>query len=447
MTTTRTRFQPIFSSPTSRHSLGSGLGRLALSAACAASLLSAAACTRPTVGYCAVDENCDPGQFCSLPAQQCTSATVIRGVFSGGQTVPPTASIAEGSFMMVVSADSQSGTYKLTHTVAQASKMELFIGKVGQVGSLARSIPLATSGTLELDPDTVRALLVGDYYLQISSATFPLGEVRAQLFSDNPDATHDVVTLHGALSGLQSSPSDTSPATGTAEMTLDETNDVVNYKFSYSGLQGTVSGIHVHRGGFNNNGVHIFDLPATTDTTVASSIAFGDIVRQVSDPTLYLAQRHLWRILLKSGMSYLNIHSTAFTKGEIRAQMLTTAARPFNLPLRRADGSMGAQGEGQFYLSADETMLAFRLSHNVSSPTSAVIAKGTAGNRVELTCTALTASGGTDTAQGYCPVDAVAGAGIDITALKNGELTLIIKSAAMPAGEIEGTIKVPPPAT
>lgn len=441
MTTTRTQSRPIFSSQTSLT-----LGRLALSAACAASLLSAAACTRPTVGYCAVDEDCDAGQFCSLPAQQCSTAIVVRGVFSGGQLVPPTASIAEGTFMMVVSADLQSGTYKLTHSVAQASKMELYIGKVGAVGSLARSIPLATSGVLELDPDTVRALEVGDYYLQISSPTFPSGEVRAQLFSDNPDATRESVTLHGALSGLQSSPSDSSPATGTAEMTLDEPNEVVNYKFSYSGLQGTVSGIHVHRGGFNINGVHIFDLPASTDTTVSSSMAFAAIKQQVSDPTLYLAQRHLWRILLKSGMAYLNIHSTAFTKGEIRAQMLRSAALPFNLPLRRSDGGMGAQGEGQFYLSADQTMLAFRLSHNVSGPTAAVIAKGPAGSRMELTCAALTASGGADTAQGYCPIDAVAGTGIDITSLKNGELTLIIKSATMPEGEIEGIIKVPPPA-
>lgn len=441
---TTTRFQSVFSS----HILTSSpktLGRLAFSAACAAALLSAA-CTRPTVGYCAVDEDCDPGQYCALPAQQCTTATVIRGVFSGGQSVPPTASVADGTFMMVVSADQQSGQYKLTHSVVGATKMELYIGKVGKVGSLARQIPLDTAGTIELDPDTVRALEVGDYYLQIASPTFPTGEVRAQLFSDNPDATHDIVTLHGALSGLQSSPSDTSPATGTATFTFDETNNAINYQYSYSGLQGTVSGIHVHRGGFNTNGVHIFDLPATTDTTVSSSIPFSTISQQTSDPMLYLAQKHLWRILLKSGMSYLNIHSTAFTKGEIRAQMLPTAARPFNLPLRRADGSQGAQGEGQFYLSADETTLAFRLSHNVTGATGAAIAKGAPGSRTELACAALTATNGADTAQGSCPVDATAGTGIDITSLKNGDLTLIIKSAAMPSGEIEGKIVVPPPA-
>lgn len=441
---TTTRFLPVFSSQILTSS-SKTFGRLAFSAACAAALLSAA-CTRPTVGYCAVDEDCDPGQYCALPAQQCTAATVIRGVFSGGQLVPPTASIAEGTFMMVVSADQQSGQYKLTHSVAGATKMELYIGKVGLSGSLARSIPLDTAGTLELDPDTVRALEVGDYYLQIASSTFPTGEVRAQLFSDNPDATRDMVTLHGALSGLQSSPSDTSPATGSATFIFDETNNVINYQFLYSGLQGTVSGIHVHRGGFNINGVHIFDLPATTTTMVADSIQFSTIAQQDSDPALYLAQKHLWRILLKSGQSYLNIHSTAFTKGEIRAQMLPTAARPFNLPLRRADGGQGAQGEGQLYLSADETTLAFRLSHNVTGPTSAVIAKGAAGSRTELTCAALAATNGADMAQGYCPVEATAGTGIDITSLKNGELTLIIKSAAMPTGEIEGKIVVPPPA-
>lgn len=402
-------------------------------------------CTRVTPGFCNLDEECQLGQFCSLPAHECTTGTVIRGEFSGGQLVPPTASPADGTFSLLVSDSGGPSSYTFKHSLPNATKMELFLGRVATNGTRIRDLPLDPSGTLMLDPDTVRAMKVGDYYLQISSAAFPNGEIRAQLFSLTPDDGRDVVMLSAPLSGRVSSPGNDSPAKGRVQITLDETNGTLAYSLQHNGLQGTVTGLHLHRGGFNINGPHVLDLPASTVTPLTGIISDPEVRAQLDDPMLYRPQKHLWRMLIKSGLTYLNVHSDKFVKGEIRGQLVPSLAVPFNVPLRPPMGSASqAQGEGQFFLSADGAFLAFRLTHTVANPTSATLVKGPTGMRQNLVCTDLTASKGADKAQGYCQVAPAAAANVlDINSLRQGNVTLVINSGAAPMGEIEGQLVVP----
>lgn len=402
-------------------------------------------CTRVTPGFCNLDEECQLGQFCSLPAHECTTGTVIRGEFSGGQLVPPTASPADGTFSLLVSDSGGPSSYTFKHSLPNATKMELFLGRVATNGTRIRDLPLDASGTLMLDPDTVRAMKVGDYYLQISSAAFPNGEIRAQLFSLTPDDGRDVVMLSAPLSGRVSSPGNDSPAKGRVQITLDETNGTLAYSLQHSGLQGTVTGLHLHRGGFNINGPHVLDLPASTVTPLTGIISDQEVRAQLDDPMLYRPQKHLWRMLIKSGLTYLNVHSDKFVKGEIRGQLVPSLAVPFNVPLRPPMGSASqAQGEGQFFLSADGAFLAFRLTHTVANPTSAALVKGPMGMRQNLACVDLTASKGADKAQGYCQVAPAAAANVlDINSLRQGNVSLVINSGAAPMGEIEGQLIVP----
>ena len=425
-------------------SLFSGLlGGTALLSLWAANL----GCTRVTPGFCNLDEECQLGQFCSLPARECTAGTVIRGEFAGGQMVPPTASPADGTFSLLVGESGGPSTYSFKHSLPAATKMELFLGRIATNGTRIRELPLDASGSLMLDPDTVRAMKVGDYYLQISSPVFPNGEIRAQLFSLNPDDGRDVVMLSAPLSGRVSSPGNDSPAKGRVQITLDEPNGTLAYSLQHSGLQGVVSGLHLHRGGFNINGPHVLDLPASTVTPLTGILSQTDVTTQLEDPMLYRSQKHLWRMLIKSGLTYLNVHSDKFVKGEIRGQLVPSLAVPFNVPLRPPMGSASqAQGEGQFFLSADGATLAFRLTHTVASPTSATLVKGPMGMRQNLACTDLTASKGADKAQGYCQVAPAAAANVlDINSLRQGNVSLIINSTTAPMGEVEGQLVVPSP--
>jgi len=402
-------------------------------------------CTRPTVGFCTIDENCDFGQFCSLPAHECTTATVIRGVFSGGQVVPPTASGASGTFMMVVNADSTMGSYTLTHNVPNVTSIDMFQGKVGSGGIPTNKLTLETNATMPLDPDLVRAMKVGNYHLLIQSSALPSGEVRAQLFSSNPLDTAEKISFDGVLSGLQQSPPNTSAGTGTVHMELDEPTQSISYSYSMSGIQATINGIHIHAGGFNVNGPHICDLPAVTDPMVQGALTEAQILDCVSNPMYYVAQKHLWRIILKSGDAYLNIHSEQFVKGELRAQLLRNRAVPFGVVLAPVAGGTGtASGVASFYLNSDQTMLAYNLSTDkVPGITGVSLTRGAGGP--ELTCVALTASGGADKSQGYCPVVASSGTASDLTAtdLTTDAVFLRIKTGGTPTNDVEGQLKLP----
>lgn len=409
--------------------------------------VGATSCTRPTAGFCTIDENCDFGQFCSLPAHECTTAVVIRGVFSGGQMVPPSASAASGTFMMVVNADSTSGTYTLNHNVPNVTSIDMFQGKVGGPGIPTNKLSLSTTDTMPLDPDLVRAMKVGNYHLTISSSALPTGEVRAQLFSQNPLDTAEKIRFNGVLSGLQQSPPNTSPGTGTVTMELDEPTQTLSYNYTMNGIQGTVNGIHIHAGGFNVNGPHICDLQALTDMTVQGVLTESQILSCVTDPMFYLAQKHLWRIILKSGDAYLNIHSDQFVKGELRAQLLRSQAVPFGVVLSpiAGTGSM-ASGTASFYLSSDKLMLAYNLSTDkVQNVTGAVLTRGSGPGAQELVCTQLDASAGRDKSQGYCALSQSPGAvtEIGVSDLTSNMLFLRIKTSANQMGELEGKLVLP----
>ena len=164
-----------------------------------------------------------------------------------------------------------------------------------------------------------------------------------------------------------SSPGNTSPAKGSVQITLDEPNGTLAYTLQHRVRRGTVTGLHLHRGGFNVNGPHVLDLPASAQSPLTGILDAATVTQQLEDPMLYRSQKHPWRMLIKSGLTYLNVHSDAFVKGELRGQLLPTGAVPFNVPLRPPQGGASqAQGEGQFFLSEDGATLAFRLTHTVT---------------------------------------------------------------------------------
>jgi hypothetical protein len=154
-------------------------------------------------------------------------------------------------------------------------------------------------------------------------------------------------------------------------------------------------------------------------------------------------------VLLKSGVTYLNVHTTQFSKGEIRGQLLPNEALPFNVPLKQP-GIQDSQGDGQFYLSADRTKLSFRLSHVVQSPTGAHIIKGmppTMGALVPLTCPDLSnKSRGLDRAMGYCDVVGAVGqspTSINLDDLRAKNLYVVITTADAPNGKVVGQLIAP----
>lgn len=415
------------------------------------------ACTRTTAGFCTSDNECTQAQYCALPAAQCTDAIVLRAILTGDQVVPPTASLSSGDFMMVVNEARNSARFTLNLAVAPpstllpSSRAEIFAGAVGQ--ATQSSLPLAaiglgslpSTGDLQLTADFLAGLRAGQYHIRLTTSAFPnAGEIRGQIFSLHPeDANAAAVRLTGTLSGQQETPVNSSPGVGTATIDYIENTGQLTVRYKLSGLTAGINGMHVHRGSFNVNGDEIYFLPTPAPMNFADTIVVGP---EKLSPTMV----RLSGVLIKSGVSYLNVHSTNFAAGELRAQLLPTAALPFLTALSPVTGATptGSSGEIAFYLSADATKLAFRLAHTVGAAKAVTLTRKGSAAPVTIACPALASSAGVSGAQGYCDVDPavkVAGTTPALTYgdLELGVLTATITSEANMTGELSGPVLLP----
>jgi hypothetical protein len=112
------------------------------------------------------------------------------------------------------------------------------------------------------------------------------------------------------LSSREEVPVNNSTAIGVGTLTLN-LNNTLSYNISYSGLTGDWTASHIHAGalpGANASVLFPFNnTPTTTRSGVLSGTTPAFSASQLSD--------------LLSGRDYVNIHSTVFPGGEIRAQI------------------------------------------------------------------------------------------------------------------------------
>jgi hypothetical protein len=119
-----------------------------------------------------------------------------------------------------------------------------------------------------------------------------------------------------SLTAASEVPPNASTATGTASLEYDG-NANVQYRIDVSGITG-VTAAHVHSGASGANGpvrVTLFDAPATgplNGMLAEGSFDTGD-VQGISFEALLDE--------LRAGTAYVNVHTTAYPDGEIRAQI------------------------------------------------------------------------------------------------------------------------------
>lgn len=138
------------------------------------------------------------------------------------------------------------------------------------------------------------------------------------------------VTLYTtALTGANENPSNASPATGTALVTIDELLMTMRVEVTFAGLiGGNASAAHIHccTAAPANVGVatglpgfpgttsgaydHLFDMTNSSVYSAAFLANFGGGTAAGAFNALVLG--------LDSGMAYLNIHNAAYPGGEIR---------------------------------------------------------------------------------------------------------------------------------
>lgn len=217
---------------------------------------------------------------------------------SGKEEVPSNSSTATGVFNGLYDKTTKKVTYTVSITGATASAMHLHKAAVGANGDVVVEITGTSGTTAALTAAQETDLLAGNIYFNAHTANFAGGEVRGQVVPDN------MVIFSNDANGANEVAPNASVATGSFYGAYNKSDKKLSYVITYTGV--TPTAMHFHKAAVGANG------------DVVSAIAGPYSSGMSGNVTLTAAQE----TDLLSGLWYINIHSTAFAGGEIRAQLI-----------------------------------------------------------------------------------------------------------------------------
>lgn len=372
-----------------------------------------------------VDVPVTPGD---IPMVDAGSPLVLTATLSGRQVVPPAyGTTASGTVTFTLSPNRMLLSYSVTHTILLPLATQLHIGLAGEAGAMALSLTNAggtTIGTTGLTAEQSRAIMEGRAYVNITSSSFPEGELRGQIVQ--PGET--VYTAR--LSGDQENPPVTATGSGIAEFLVDTTANRLRYVVNVTGMAMASTGWHIHTGRAGFNGGVLIDL-SDAGAVPASAVSGTRPITAASVADL------------EAGRWYVNMHSAANPAGEIRGQILRPGERLFiarmngmeELPpvTTMATGTLGA------IMSANRDSLAYDGVVMGVTPMAAHLHRGALGVGGDVV-TPLTIMG-----SDLRGVAALNSSSPLLTALPMGGIYVNVHSTMFPAGEIRGQLLPAPP--
>jgi hypothetical protein len=137
------------------------------------------------------------------------------------------------------------------------------------------------------------------------------------------------------LRSVSEVPSVLSAASGRFEASVDHRSNSMTYKLSYSGLQGDVRQGHIHIGQKDVNGGIMVWLcqtsfnpdptglapPCPQSGTVTGIIQAANVVGTASGQGVDAMDFGKVLAAIRSGVAYVNVHSSKFAGGEVRGQL------------------------------------------------------------------------------------------------------------------------------
>jgi len=265
--------------------------------------------------------------------------TYFQAYASGGHEVPSNVSTAQGGLSLeydgtdlVVTGSFSGLTSDYMEVGTTGSGSHLHTGFAGQNGGVEISLTptlssdsrsgtfLAEDNTFEnVSAEIVETLTNRGHYLNIHSADYPAGEIRGQVV---PEAN---IYFYAPLSGMNEMPQNASQATGAVLVEWYAETGMINASGSFSGLGADYAASHLHAGLAGQNGG--VEIALTPD--VDGDSRGGIYLPANNEATLDQDQVGL----LISRSMYANVHSSEFTGGEIRGQVVPLAQHYFTTSL------------------------------------------------------------------------------------------------------------------
>ncbi len=124
-------------------------------------------------------------------------------------------------------------------------------------------------------------------------------------------ALAEQLSLSATLSAAEEVPPNDSPATGSVEATYDTDTNILDYTISYSGLTGEATAAHFHGPAApGENAPPVVPIEPPLASPIAGTVTLTDA--QETE--------------LLGGLWYFNVHTAQYPNGEIRGQVLQSAA-------------------------------------------------------------------------------------------------------------------------
>ncbi len=141
-------------------------------------------------------------------------------------------------------------------------------------------------------------------------------------------------TLHQQLTGYEEDPAPISTnGSGQFRARIDDRQKQITYQLSYAKLEGNVLQAHIHFGGkAQSGGISVFlctnlangpvgtQLCPAAPATVTGTIKAADVIGPAAQ-SLTAGQYDDFVKAIRNGTTYVNVHSSLFTGGEIRGQL------------------------------------------------------------------------------------------------------------------------------
>lgn len=182
-----------------------------------------------------------------------------------------------------------------------------------------------------LTDELLADLLLGNLYLNVHTAAYGAGELRGQVYLNSG------IGLHASPDAEQEDNNVDSDATGTAALTLTPAGLVFNV--SVDSLTGPTTNAHFHHAPAGTNGPPVRTILGDFSGNTASG------VWRVTDDEP-LTPEMIQEIL--SGNIYINVHTAAYSGGEIRGQVELNAGTSLaaNLTSAQQNPSVDAPAKG-----------------------------------------------------------------------------------------------------